>query len=123
MAEHTAECQERTRKLERARDGWIQKWPDYCKACNGWGGAGYSYDPSPAGVSLGSGMLEDFDTCQCTDNGICARCAGAVDDDGSCPHCGAEVLADGMPSVDDYCGCWWLEESTIVIPPDLFDEP
>lgn len=55
----------------------------------------YYYDPSPAGVSLGGGWMEDADPCpDCIEQGLCPRCGRkcsfepAGDNDTlSCPHC------------------------------------
>jgi hypothetical protein len=37
---------------------------DARRSCHGWGGRRYSYDPSPAGVSLASGSICAFDSCK-----------------------------------------------------------
>jgi len=54
-------------------------WPRHCKHCLAWGGQTYRYDPSPPGISLCAGIMEDFDPCpECIERGICPRCAQPI---------------------------------------------
>lgn len=95
----------------RAVANYILRWPNYCRRCNGWSGFHGTYDPSPPGVSLGSGYMEDFDPCpECYDKGICCRCGavmfdpGIADglDDDKCPKCGFDFTnGEGIPPFFD----------------------
>lgn len=65
---------------------FIQKWPNYCKACDGWGGKTY-YESH--GSPYGHETLFDF--CGELDEHTCHRCgqAGLKDDsEGPCKFCG-----------------------------------
>lgn len=87
---------------------WRARWPNACQSCGGWGGHGYSYDPSPAGVSLAPGSMQDFDPCEepgCVSEGFCARCGqptlseipGVFEEgQGPCKDCGWNYN-DGEP--------------------------
>lgn len=121
MAEftHSEQCKQATADREVARARWVAEWPNYCRTCDGWGGAASSYDPSPAGVCLSSGSMEDWDSCPaCTDNGICSRCGAEspIDEDAveapACAKCGADGT-DGMPPPYEDCGCWYEQEKEI----------
>jgi hypothetical protein len=103
---HSPECVAATERAQAARAAWAEKWPNHCAACEGWGGRTSYYDPSPAGVALSAGSMPDFDTCaDCTDQGRCGRCGGAVTDDAPCPSCGWNC-DDGMPAgPDGPCAC------------------
>jgi RecJ-like exonuclease len=83
-----------------------------CSRCEGQGGITYRHDPSPAGVGLRSGTLEDWDECpQCGGMGMvepfipCPFCGGddlAVKSHGvECKDCGARG-----PSGDDVIRKW-----------------
>lgn len=85
-------------RVVRDQREWAERWPGYCRACNGWGGKVLKFDPSPAGVSLSAGYLEEFETCdecQCGDEVRCPRCGKVIEDweqfqsdEAPCPHCG-----------------------------------
>lgn len=66
----------RERRILWLRDynRFLEDFPNYCHKCDGWGGHWTRYDPSPSGISLPSGYMEDFDPCECVDNGECPRC-------------------------------------------------
>jgi hypothetical protein len=92
---HLPECNKAFESYEKEVAEYKKKWPNYCRSCGGWSGGFSNYDPSPAGVSLGSGYMTDFDPCpDCYEKGICARCGKQMfnpeegDDPESCPHCG-----------------------------------
>jgi len=109
---------------KKAIADYIEKWPGHCEDCQGWGGKVSYYDPSPAGVGLSPGSMQDFDPCPtCLDAGICPRCgeksADLVEEDYydkfECSSCGwdDEKNNDGMPEGDPYppeCDCWEWED-------------
>lgn len=105
--EHTPECRDAIdqRNLEIAT--YVTDWPDYCRRCQGWGGSHSTYDPSPAGVALGPGTMDDFDTCpDCIDKGLCPRCGESL-------STGASMVAilDAPPLLR--CpACKWTDEET-----------
>jgi len=118
--EHTELCkQQHTRSsIERAR--YVARWPEYCIYCEGEGKMCYTYDPSPPGVSLSPGYMEDCDPCsECLGQGICPRCGKEVwdyedwdyedysnDDPLTCPLCGwRESNPDCLPAEAE-CLCW-----------------
>ncbi len=79
-------------------------YPNYCRRCDGWGGRWVSYDPSPRGISLAPGTMQDFDACpNCLDLGKCPRCMTDLCDEGGdiaqCPNCSldTEEEFDGYP--------------------------
>ena len=88
----------------------------FCHKCQGWGGSESQYDPSPAGISLGSGgTMTDVELCdECTENGRCARCGRQILNEkelnagkeiGVCPFCGFEYGDSGYPVIPE-CYCW-----------------
>ncbi len=122
----TDQCKENRRKHEKAEAEYFFQWPHHCKKCDGWGGFYSSYDPSPAGVSLGSGSMQDYDPCPaCYDQGVCPRCGREFDveevedNDLPCPHCGItfDGSTDGLPGVFE-CWCDFVQESIT----DLYEE-
>lgn len=109
MQVHTEACKANTEKWQAAKEEFVKRHPDYCTMCNGFGGKWYSYDPSPAGVSLSAGSMSDFDPC--------VYCL----DDMRCPHCGGD-LGESEGSLGLFCmnlECGWNEEVEDGIP----DEP
>lgn len=103
------DCLTNTKAAQEERQAsWKMTWPNYCKTCNGNGGTAYSYDPSPAGVSLSAGSMEDFDPCEvCASQGICPRCGkpgltneargDAETGAGPCMFCGWDYAIGGIP--------------------------
>src|SRR5258706_16046271 len=94
--EHTQLCSIRTQERNETIAAWKQQWPDHCTNCYGAGQFCSQYDPSPAGISLGSGFFTECDPCEhCTARGTCPRCgkqAWTVNEDDEvpetpCPHC------------------------------------
>lgn len=78
---HTDECEAANARLRAEREAWEKRWPNYCRECEGFGGRTYSYDPSPAGVSLSSGTMQDFDPCEaCGEHDLCPRCMKPLPD-------------------------------------------
>ena len=111
---HTESCQQAHAQAEATRAAYAAKWPNHCPTCEGHGGHWYSFDPSPSGISLAAGTMEDFDACpDCLEKGVCPRCGQEVwtadDWDGNpvtCPLCGwDEASPDGMPPEAE-CWCW-----------------
>ncbi len=108
-----------------------EAWPNYCYECNGYGYHVDYYDPSPAGVSLGSGTLMETHPCgHCIERDYnrpewtprCPRCAGGIvtdpdyaDDPITCYNCGfrdgvtlghpgwPEEPFDSDPPPEDFC--------------------
>lgn len=118
--EHSVECLERMARAVKLRTAWLSEWPDYCRHCHGQGAHYYTFDPSPTGVSLSAGTMEDAEPCdQCTEQGICARCGKAGLDpetgEGPCSHCGWNY-DDGVPEMPE-CFCW-MDECAGFLPQD-----
>lgn len=98
--EHTPECLAATARAQQEIETYKKQWPNHCQKCHGWGGFYSTYDPSPAGVSLGSGCMEDFDPCDACETGDdafpykCSRCGEHLPehpvrgDPPPCPKCG-----------------------------------
>ena len=108
---HIFACQKAMDKYIFQVDQYKQKWPNYCTHCSGWGGFYSRFDPSPKGVSLGSGYMEDFDSCRfCVDEYKCPQCATKNDqwkdgEDLTCKECSwTNELAEGLPSEPE-CRC------------------
>ena len=89
---HTPSCIVATTNYKRLRAAFAIYWSSYCTTCNGVGGSIYYYDPSPGGISLGAGWMEDMNPCpDCIEQGLCPRCGKEFDQDSeeaTCPHCG-----------------------------------
>jgi len=52
---------------------WLERWPNYCHQCNGWGIVEWTENQAP----LGSGQRwpEHFsEPCSCLESGKCPRC-------------------------------------------------
>lgn len=95
---------------------YVQAWPDHCQTCGGTGIACYSYDPSPAGVSLSAGSMTDCDPCSdCEEKGLCPRCKfprvwdEVLESHLACSACGfyngpdEQHWTPGRPMIDCYC--------------------
>lgn len=112
---HTPECLKQMEKAEILQEVFIHQHPNHCPMCYGWGGTHSTYDPSPAGVSLGAGVMHDFDPCPyCYEKGLCPHCREPFDEgweewnEVQCGNCGwNEVHSDGMPPNPE-CICWHL---------------
>ena len=115
MVDHKATCATTQARCEKDRGAWRQRWPSHCPDCEGWGGDTFRYDPSPPGVCLSSGYMEEFEFCaECVCQGKCPRCGVNVwtedadfrADELTCPECGFVVDKDeGMPKAFE-CSCW-----------------
>ena len=76
---HKAKCLEAMEEVAEAQAEYDRKWPKHCRECNGWGGFWFTFDPSPSGVSLGSGYMVDANPCEaCVEKGICPRCGREI---------------------------------------------
>lgn len=111
---HTEGCKEARKRYDREVKQYQTKWPNHCKKCNGWGGFYVRYDPSPAGISLGSGYMTDFDLClECLEKDVCPRCGkgikvmeGEYFDTFRCENCGFEEgKTYGLPEEPE-CFCY-----------------
>lgn len=118
---HTNECIAGTAKSDQSRLAWFQQWPYYCTNCNGDGMFVDYYDPSPPGISLGSGYMTDIEMCEkCTNHGYCPRCgvlSWPIDDEDDeipetpCPNCGwnwCKGKDDSVPYPYE-CYCYELD--------------
>ena len=91
---HTQECIKQTEQHNRAIEAWVKQWPHHCKECFGAGQFTSYYDPSPPGISLGSGYYTEVEPCRCTEMGKCPRCGSSIWDPEEeipkepCPVCG-----------------------------------
>lgn len=81
--EHTERCERLNKEYEALVSEFEVAYPNYCRACRGWGYFVSTYDPSPRGVSLGSGYMMDVD--------ICEECE-AHPTKPHCSLCGAPIL-------------------------------
>lgn len=92
---HLHNCEQLAAEREALRAAWLAKYPNACPTCHGTGGTWSQFDPSPAGVSLGAGYLEDFDPCPdcCERRSACPRCGAPQPEEfwseqGKCLVCG-----------------------------------
>ena len=97
--QHTPECLQRIQEWDQKIRDWEAKWPNYCRKCNG---AGHSFYPATWEAP------EESDPCDCTYDGICARCGykGLKEDtgDGPCTLCGWNY-DDARPNPWECWGC------------------
>lgn len=112
--EHTQACIDATARYEVAIAEYERLWPNYCHICHGEGQFTSQYDPSPPGISLGSGYMVDYEPCEwCTEIGKCPRCGkfglNPEDGEGPCSHCGWNYNDLGAP-YEPECFCWEVEE-------------
>lgn len=105
---HTQACSMAQLNVQQARDGYAAAWPNYCRACEGWGGKQFR---ETHGSPYGSELL--FDVCACVEIGKCPRCGGASlvedaialsNDDVICSLCLWRSFNEGMPD-NDGCIC------------------
>lgn len=111
--ECTNTCKANRARYEQLLAEHVTKWPDYCRCCDGWGQFTYSYDPSPKGVSLSSGWLEDAEPCpDCVEKGVCARCGKdglGLESEGPCLYCNWDY-DNGLPTEPE-CWCWAVADT------------
>lgn len=127
MTTHTQQCIASQERITAAIAAYVAQWPDHCTECRGWGGSTVSYDPSPAGVSLGSGSFTDFEPCEaCYCAGKCPRCGGLMalgqdflEEETPCAWCGFTEGTEGAPDHDD-CSCWIGEDVYAIAREELY---
>ncbi len=112
LAVHTMACLRADARQGLIRGVWLANWPNHCTKCEGWGGFWYPFDPSPAGVALSPGVMEDFDVCpQCVECGCCPRCGEQIFPSQTaeveqCPFCDFDFEhPEGCPPANE-CYCW-----------------
>lgn len=103
---HTPKCLEIAELMRRERERWVSKWPNFCRACDAYGGKrDYSHEEGAT-----------FWECpHCIEEGKCPRCGVRVGEDFDfeqpCPHCCWELYSedpdDFAPpaSLDGPCHC------------------
>ena len=114
--EHTESCKKFRLAYDQRKLNYEAHWGNsYCKTCHGWGYTSYTFDPSPAGVSLGSGFMVETEPCSiCSELGICPRCGKSTldEEDGNCHSCGWQYEAVGSEGLDPEpeCECEYIWE-------------
>jgi hypothetical protein len=79
---HAESCTKAHENWEKDMVKFEERFPAYCRTCEGWGGKWEQFDPSPAGIMLSPGTMTDFDPCpNCVDQGVCPRCKQTLDMD------------------------------------------
>ena len=109
---HQPECLEYNNRRLLAILEFAEEWPNYCRMCGATGEVCYSFDPSPAGVALSPGSMQDCDPCEGKENRPCAE-------QGFCPRC-ASNIADPYAEDEEhtYCQtCGWEWHKTDSAPP------
>lgn len=85
-----------TALIDAKASAWRLRWPNYCRACGGWGGASFQQG-HPYGATTAYETL--FDPCDAKDATVCHRCGyQGFDEDhnGPCFWCKHED-DDGIP--------------------------
>jgi hypothetical protein len=111
---HLRYCYDARRRWKKEVREFEKKFPNYCRRCGGVGGFIYRYDPSPKGIALSPGWMEDFETCEdCIEKDKCPRCrekiiwdtSGRYEDHYRCPTCGWNdlKLEEGLPEEPECC--------------------
>jgi ribosomal protein L37E len=110
--EHSKECLQAFGVYYLALTLYERYWPHYCRTCKGQGGTYSYYDPSPAGVSLAAGQMEDFEPCsECVEKDICPRCGekSTIDWDADkqvCSVCGFDCSYKMAAPQEPECFCY-----------------
>lgn len=105
MTECTEQCLKDQARYKEILADFIAKYPEFCHSCSGYGHTIYQYDPSPAGVSLSSGHMEDVEVClKCegSETPTCALCSELMKDNQRICECSESA---GMPQEPE-CWCW-----------------
>jgi hypothetical protein len=98
---HSPECL----KAQAAYKSYIEKWPDYCTGCGGWGQKSYTTNQSPIGSGEYWPMTESEPCLAC--EGTCPRCRDPKRGNWTgklCKKCGWSCRDGGIPEVECYCG-------------------
>jgi RecJ-like exonuclease len=103
--DHATACQQTTQQYNTIVKAFIDSYPNYCRACGGYGAFYSQYDPSPAGGSLSAGWLDMVD--------LCTVCEGA-EELPQCSLCGQIMTEDG----ERLCTC--PAETGIPSPPECW---
>ena len=96
-------CEVETAKYKTALAEFERQYPKYCRKCGGQGYIEYSYDPSPAGVSLSPGRMYDTEPCiECTERGVCPLCTRPLTRDSDNRTCGCpeNIYAPSPPDFE-----------------------
>jgi len=99
--------------VTEAQKAYAEQWPSHCRKCGGWGYTTGWMDPSSSGAP-GYGGVPWADTCECTEEGRCARCGGRLATVVPIPASGQKLTVDELTCVD----CDWVEGETQGMPPD-----
>lgn len=116
---HTEKCKATRLAEKKAFALYEQRWPHYCRKCDGEGGhTDYEYRGECHGVQASEQV---FNYCpHCVEQGICPRCGSISnnfeDDDVEQLHCATCDWREGdvgCPEITDDCGCY--EDSLDVV--------
>lgn len=118
--EHSQECKKARDEIMRKFKEWENLHPNYCRACNGRGGAYEPGDQVPWGSTVAS-LPDIFEPCpECVERGICPWCGdgGLTSEDrgdestgdGPCRVCGHDPLTECTPSPSFDCFCQYDED-------------
>jgi len=105
---HTKECIEANLDYTKEVQNYVNKWPNYCRECSGWGGfyeTGCSVPYGSTYVDL-PGSTEPCPDCQ--EEGKCPRCMTDMDvseEENACPKCGWKWGDEGIPLDPPGCIC------------------
>jgi hypothetical protein len=108
MTDCTDKCKEAQSKYKKELADFTTKYPDFCRKCDGMGYICYQYDPSPPGVSLSSGSMEDCEPCpECegSDEPVCGLCGKHLENERricGCPYTCAPLQPE----------CWCREANS-----------
>ncbi len=114
---HSPECLKAEAAYDKERRAFEKKYPNYCRACQGWGSRVYRFDPSPAGMSLSPGYMEDWEPCtECVEKGKCPRCGSPLFEKRNKPdtlHCrkckwNTNEKFEGIPERPE-CECYFSQ--------------
>lgn len=117
MTACTEQCLKNQTKYKKVLASFLAKYPLFCHSCGGYGYTVYQYDPSPTGISLSSGHMEDVEVCpDCeeSERSACALCGKLMENDQRVCGCPENT---GVPQEPE-CWCWevdfWNQAETSV---------